>query len=86
MLIEAADTIADLRAQGQKVALHCAEARSRTSAVAAVYAIRHRGVPKGEALAALQATLPDYAPKQFLLDAVGRIAEAVDSGQEEGDE
>ncbi|MBO0898923.1 ADP-ribosylglycohydrolase family protein [Cellulomonas sp. zg-ZUI199] len=83
VLIDAADTIAELRAQGQRVALHCVEARSRTSAVAAVYAIRHRGVPKTEALAALEATLPDYEPKQFLLDAVGRIAENVAG---EGDE
>lgn len=78
VLVDAADTIADLRAQGQKVALHCVEARSRTSAVAAVYAIRHRGVPKDDALAALEATLPHYEPKQFLLDAVGRIADAVE--------
>ncbi|MCM0639523.1 ADP-ribosylglycohydrolase family protein [Cellulomonas wangsupingiae] len=85
VLIDAADTIGDLRAEGQKVALHCMEGRSRTSAVAAVYAIRHRGVPKDEALAALQATLPDYAPKQFLLDAVGRIAEQVAGGARPSD-
>ena len=80
VLIDAADTIADLRAEGQKVALHCMEGRSRTSAVAAVYAIRHRGVPEGEALEALRATLPDYAPQRFLLEAVGRIAEGPRTG------
>ena len=74
VLIDAADTIADLRADGQRVALHCFEARSRTAAVAATYAVRHLGVPLDRALAELKGALPDYGPQQFLLDAVARIA------------
>ena len=77
VLIDAADTIADLRAEGQRVALHCFEARSRTSAVAATYAVRHMGVPLDQALDDLRRALPDYAPQQFLLDAVARIAQDV---------
>lgn len=72
-LADAVDVIAELRAEGKEVFVHCAEARSRTSAVAALYAARHLGVPLDEAWSALSTTLPYYAPAPFLQEAVARI-------------
>lgn len=79
VLVDAADTIAALRAEGRRVAVHCVEARSRTAAVALTYAVRHRGASFVDAQAATSAALPDCEPKQFLLDAVARIEQAGES-------
>jgi len=73
--------IAELRAEGRHVFVHCAEARSRTSAVAALYAARHRGISLDEAWNALDGrhgtgVLPYYDPATFLREAVARIIEA----------
>ncbi|MGE3194751.1 MAG: ADP-ribosylglycohydrolase family protein [Microbacteriaceae bacterium] len=80
-LADAADMIAELRAEGRHVFVHCAEARSRTSAVAALYAARHRGISLDEAWNALDGrhgtgVLPYYDPATFLREAVARIIEA----------
>ena len=80
-LADATDVIAELRAEGKEVFVHCAEARSRTSAVAALYAARHRGVPLDAAWRALDGrhgngALPHYDPAPFLQDAVARIVAA----------
>ena len=72
-LTDAADLIAELRAEGIEVFVHCAEARSRTSAVAAAYAVRHRGIPLDRAWVDLKATLPYYAPARYFRDALARI-------------
>ncbi|WP_292836836.1 ADP-ribosylglycohydrolase family protein [Microbacterium sp.] len=76
-LADAADVIAELRAEGKEVFVHCAEARSRTSAVAALYAVRHLGVPLDKAWRALDGrrggVLPYYDPAHFLQEAVARI-------------
>lgn len=77
-LAEAADVIALLRRQGKQVFVHCAEARSRTSAVAALYAVRHRGASVSEAWSSLngrngRGALPHYDPAPFLREAVERI-------------
>ncbi|MGO3660904.1 hypothetical protein [Microbacterium gubbeenense] len=53
--------------------VHCAEGRSRTAAVAVLYGIRHRGVVLARAWENIRATLPEYAPAPFLVDAVGRV-------------
>ena len=74
VLREAADAVATLRAEGKTVFVHCAEGRSRTSAVAALYGARHRGVPLAQAWSDIEATLPGFAPAAFLRDAVERIA------------
>lgn len=74
VLTDAADAVAMLRAEGHEVLLHCAESRSRTAAVAALYAVRHRGASAEEALAALRASMPRYNPQPFLVDAVRRLA------------
>lgn len=77
-LADATDIIAELRAEGREVFVHCAEARSRTSAVAALYAARHRSIPLDQAWSALdgrhgRGVLPYYDPAPFLTDAVARI-------------
>ena len=48
-LADATDVLAELRTEGKEVFVHCAEARSRTAAVGALCAVRHRGVPAGKA-------------------------------------
>jgi len=73
-LADATDVIAELRAEGKEVFVHCAEARSRTSAVAALYAARHRGVPLDDAWAHVRAVLPYFDPALFLQEAVARVA------------
>lgn len=54
---QAAVAVAELRAQGKKVLLHCSAGRSRTPAVAARYATQALGVPPTPALDALRAAL-----------------------------
>ena len=76
VLTEAADAVATLRAEGKVVFLHCAEGRSRTSAVATLYGARHRGVALDQAWSDVRATLPGFAPQAFLRDAVARIQSA----------
>lgn len=57
-LVDAADTVAVLRAEGRQVLIHCVQARSRTPAVAALYAARHRGIPLDHALRDIKDVLP----------------------------
>ncbi|HRN30430.1 MAG TPA: hypothetical protein PK890_12125, partial [Terrimesophilobacter sp.] len=73
VLRDTVDTIASLRSEGVEVFVHCAEARSRTSAVAALYGIRHRGVEAGRAWADVGAVLPHFDPAPFLREAVARL-------------
>lgn len=73
VLREAADAVATLRAEGKVVFLHCAEGRSRTSAVAALYGVRHHEIPLGQAWDDVRSTLPGFAPQPFLRDAVERV-------------
>ena len=72
-LADATDAIAELRAEGKQVFVHCAEARSRTAAVAALYGVRHRGVPLRQAWLDVERTLPHFAPAAFHREAVERI-------------
>jgi ADP-ribosyl-[dinitrogen reductase] hydrolase len=75
-LADATDIIAELRTEGKQVFVHCAEARSRTAAVGALYAMRHRGIPVGQAWAQTKEVLPYFAPSAENRDAVNRIASA----------
>ena len=59
VLTEAADVVAALRAEGKTVFLHCAEGRSRTSTVAALYGARHRGVPSRAGVARRACDAPE---------------------------
>ena len=62
VLADAADAVAAFRAEGKTVLLHCVQAISRTPAVAALYAVRHLGVPADVALADIQRVLPHADP------------------------
>lgn len=79
-LADAADVIAELRSGGSgqhghtEVFVHCAEARSRTAAVAALYGIRHRGIPVDQAWRDVESVLPHFSPAPFLREAVDRVA------------
>lgn len=76
VLTEASDVVAALRSEGKRVFRHCAEGRSRTAAVAALYGVRHRGMPLDEAWQDVSDTLPGFAPQRFLRRAVGRVVES----------
>ena len=73
VLADAADAVAALRAEGRTVLLHCVEGRSRTPTVATLYAVRHRGVPYDEALAAVRRALPHADPNPAFREALGRL-------------
>lgn len=74
VLVDTVDAIAWLRSQGHAVLLHCVGAQTRTPAVAALYAARHRGVPVTQALADAEAALPNAEVGPFLRDTVIRLA------------
>ena len=70
----AARTIADLRAAGHTVFVHCVEARSRTAAVATLYGAAPPRRAARQAWADIEATLPGFDPQPFLRDAVDDAA------------
>ena len=76
VLADSTDVLAELRTEGKEVFVHCAEAHSRTAAVGALYAMRHRGVPAGQAWAQVKSVLPYFAPSAENRDAVDRLASA----------
>lgn len=69
-LREVADAIADLRAEGRTVLVHCYEARSRTAAAAAAYSVLRFGVEPEAALERAISALRLGNPRDFLRDAV----------------
>ena len=85
VLAQAADVIADLRAEGRTVLLHCVKAHSRTPTVAALYSSRHLGIPHRTALADVVASLPDAHPNQAFRDAMDRLAAGSGPGPVGGD-
>lgn len=64
VLTEAADAVAELRAEGKTVLLHCVQAQSRTPTVAALYAMRHLGVERERAVREVCAALPHAHPNR----------------------
>ena len=72
-LTDAANTVAELRAQGKTVLLHCYAAHSRTPSTAAAYSVLHKGVPAEKAFKEICAVLPAGNPQPFLRDAVKNI-------------
>lgn len=83
VLTDTVDVIAELRAEGRTVFVHCAEARSRTSAVAALYGCRARSIPIDQAWRDIEAALPRFAPAPFLRAAVTRLAPSAGAGGSE---
>jgi len=73
VLADTADVIAELRAEGKTVFVHCVAAQSRTPTIAAAYAIRHQGIDPETALDQVCAVLPDPWPNPHFRAAVPRI-------------
>lgn len=73
VLADAAETVADLRAEGRTVLVHCVAAHSRTPAVGIAYALR-LGVPLDEASAAVCGALPAAHPNPGFRAALTRLA------------
>jgi ADP-ribosyl-[dinitrogen reductase] hydrolase len=73
VLVDAADTVAALRADGRTVLLHCVQAQSRTPTVAALYAVRHCGVGLDEALDSVVNVLPAARPNAGFIAALSRL-------------
>jgi protein-tyrosine phosphatase len=67
---DAADAVAQFRAEGKRVLLHCVAAQSRTPSVAALYSVRHLGVDPARALREVCAALPDARPNRDLAEFV----------------
>ncbi len=61
VLADTAEVLADLRAEGKTVLLHCVQAQSRTPTVAALYAVG-LGIPGEQALADVCSALPHAQP------------------------
>lgn len=59
VLTDAANTIAELRAEGKKVVVHCVAAHNRTPAVAVAYSMLHKGVGFEQAWTEVRGALPN---------------------------
>lgn len=76
VLRDAAKTIADLRAEGKRVFLHCVAAHNRTPTVAALYAALYWGVDANEAITTVDSALGGHGGNEFLRQTVRDIAAA----------
>jgi protein-tyrosine phosphatase len=76
VLRDAAKTIADLRAEGKRVFLHCVAAHNRTPTVAALYAALYCGVDADEAIFTVDSLLRGHGGNEFLRQTVRDIAAA----------
>lgn len=59
VLTDAANTIAELRAEGHQVVVNCVAAHNRTPAAAVAYSMLHCGMPFEQAWAEVRAVLPN---------------------------
>jgi ADP-ribosyl-[dinitrogen reductase] hydrolase len=59
VLVDAANTIAELRAEGRQVVVHCVAAHNRTPAAAIAYSMLHKGVAFDQAWQEVRAALPN---------------------------
>lgn len=71
VLEDTADVVAELRAEGKTVYLHCVRAESRTPTVAAMYAMRAHGQSAQEAFDSVVAVLPNAHPNSRFRQALG---------------
>lgn len=76
VLKDAADTVAELVAEGRTVFLHCVAAHNRTPSVAALYLALHCGVDVDEAIAQVDRQCGNHGDNMFLRDEVRAIARA----------
>lgn len=73
VLLDAVDAVAELRAEGKVVFLHCVMAQSRTPTIAALYAARVKGVPAAEAWDGVVKALPAARPNGAFREAFARL-------------
>lgn len=73
-LEDAADTLAELRAEGHTVLLHCVHAHHRTPSVALIYGVKHCGLGVDEAEHAILSTLDVPSISGLLWDTASLIA------------
>jgi predicted protein tyrosine phosphatase len=73
VLDDAARAIAELRARGETVLLHCVHAASRTPVVAARYSVVRDGIDPDEALAEVVSVLPAAGVNPVLRDGLRRL-------------
>jgi hypothetical protein len=76
VLKDAADTVAELVAEGRTVFLHCVAAHNRTPSVAALYLALHCGIDVDEAIRIADRQCGNYGDNMFLRDEVRAIARA----------
>lgn len=70
VLAQAVEAVAQLRAEGRRVLLHCVQAQSRTPAVAALYSVRHLGLSPEQALIDVCRTLPEAHPQREFVEVI----------------
>ena len=70
VLRDTADAIADLRAEGHIVFLHCVQAISRTPTIAVLYSARHLDIPIEKAIADIKRVLPMANPNRTFAEAL----------------
>lgn len=78
VLDQAADMVAQLRAEGRTVFLHCAAGQSRTPTVGAVYSAKLRASDPGDELARLVSIMPDARVGQHFVQALKDRSTQVD--------
>ena len=76
VLRDAAHTIAELRAEGKRVFLHCVAAHNRTPTVASLYSALYCGVDVNEAISTVDSSLGGHGGNEFLRQTVRTIAAA----------
>ena len=74
VLDDTADVLADLRAEGKTVFLHCVQAQSRTPTLAVMHSIR-LGIPVDRALADVRDALPYSRPNAAFMAALRAAGE-----------
>ena len=70
VLRDTTDALADLRAEGHVVFLHCVQAISRTPTIAALYSARHLGIPIEKAIVDVKRMLPLAHPNPTFVAAL----------------
>ena len=72
VLHDAVRTVADLRAEGRTVLLHCVAGESRTPTVAGLYGAAAAGIPAAQALQEVLDLLPQARPNGTFRDVLQR--------------
>jgi protein-tyrosine phosphatase len=84
VLEDTAEVLADLRAEGRTVLLHCVQAYSRTPTMGALHAMRSSGLSSRAAIDLMEDALPGCNPNPAFRAALRRLDRAgdVETGRE----